>query len=264
MSGGARFGLHGARLLVTGGTQGVGAAIAREAASQGAAAIAIAGRDRAKAGPLLAQLRGLGARAECFVADLARPDAPGALFARALDWAGGIDGLANAAGITDRASLLDGTVAQWDRLFAVNARAPFLTMQAMARHRLAAGGGGAIVNVGSWNAHCGAPELAIYAATKGALTTLTKNAAHAHLAAGLRANVIGMGWAASEGERKMQADTLGLGPGWEDAAAATRPLGRLLDVAEVARLATYLLSDYSAPQTGTVIDLEQAVLGAPP
>ena len=61
----------------------------------------------------------------------------------------------------------------------------------------------------------------------------------------------------------MQAETLGKGPGWLAEVAATRPLGRLLEAEEVARLAVFLLSDASAPMTGLAIDLEQSVTGAP-
>jgi NAD(P)-dependent dehydrogenase (short-subunit alcohol dehydrogenase family) len=74
------------------------------------------------------------------------------------------------------------------------------------------GAPGAIVNIQSVNAHCGAPDLAIYAATKGALQTLTKNAAHAHLADRIRVNGINLGWVDTETERHLHAVTLGKGP----------------------------------------------------
>jgi NAD(P)-dependent dehydrogenase (short-subunit alcohol dehydrogenase family) len=154
-------------------------------------------------------------------------------------------------------------VAVWDELFAVNARAPFFLMQAALAAMLARGLHGSIVNVLSMNAYCGGPDLAIYAATKGALLTLTKNAANAHLKSRIRVNGIALGWIATEAEDRMQSQTLGHGPGWLAAAAAGLPLGRLLAPEEAARLAVYLLSDASAPMTGAIIDLEQSVLGAP-
>ncbi len=122
---------------------------------------------------------------------------------------------------------------------------------------------GSIVNILSINAHCGLPELAVYSGSKGALLTLTRNVAIAHLADRIRVNGINLGWVATEGERRMQAETLGKGPGWEAAAAATRPLGRLVEAGEAARLAVFVLSDASAPMTGVALDLEQWVLGAP-
>ena len=123
---------------------------------------------------------------------------------------------------------------------------------------------GSIVNILSVNAHCGSPELAIYSATKGALSTLTKNVANAHLADRIRVNGINMGWVATPAEQEMQAHKLGKGEDWAKAAAAGMPLGRLLTMDEVAQLALFLLSDASGLMTGGLIDLEQSVLGAPP
>jgi NAD(P)-dependent dehydrogenase (short-subunit alcohol dehydrogenase family) len=172
--------------------------------------------------------------------------------------------LVNAAGLTTRASFRNGTVEVWDELFAVNARAPFLLMQAAIRDMTARGVPGTIVNILSMNAHCGGPDLAIYSATKGALLTLTKNAAHAHMADRIRVNGINLGWTETEAENRMQAETLGQGSDWAARAGAGRPLGRLLQADEAARLAVFLLSDLSAPLSGAVIDLEQWVASAPP
>ena len=171
--------------------------------------------------------------------------------------------MVNCAGRTDRASLIDGTLDQWDKLFSLNAKAPFFLMQSFIRHRLSVEYPGSIVNILSMNAHCGRADLAIYSATKGALSTLTKNAANAHLSDGIRVNGINMGWAPTDAEMEMQANILGHGEGWLEEAEQNSPLGRLLTPLEVARLCIYLLSDYSGLQTGTLIDLEQQVVGAP-
>ena len=256
------FGLEGKTILVTGSTQGVGAEIAVEAARRGADAVAIVGRTVAKGESICHELESLGAAARFFACDLSAPDAPHALFDSVLAWRGTVDGLVNAAGITTRASVVDGTIEQWEAIFALNVRAAFFLMQAFIRRRLELGLPGAIVNIQSMNAYCGIPELAIYSATKGALATLTRNAANAHLADRIRVNGINMGWAATDGERDMQSRVLGRGDGWLDAAAAEQPLGRLLEPVEVAQLCVYLLSDYSGLQTGTCVDLEQAVVGA--
>jgi NAD(P)-dependent dehydrogenase (short-subunit alcohol dehydrogenase family) len=210
-----------------------------------------------------AALAGAGAEVASVVADLIDPSAPGAIADAALQAFGRIDGLVNAAGLTDRAHLASATPGDWERLFAVNARAPFFLMQRAVADMLAHRAAGPIVNILSINAHCGLPELAVYSGSKGALLTLTKNAANAHLTDRIRVNGINLGWVATEGERRMQAQTLGKGPGGEAAAAATRPLGRLVEAGEAARLAVFLLSDASAPMTGVAVDLEQWVLGAP-
>jgi NAD(P)-dependent dehydrogenase (short-subunit alcohol dehydrogenase family) len=124
------------------------------------------------------------------------------------------------------------------------------------------GQGGAIVNIQSINAHCGAPELAVYSASKAALALLTRNAANAHRFDRIRVNGINVGWTDTPAERMMQAETLGRGAGWIDDANATMPFGRLFAPEEVANLAVFLLSDAAGPMTGATIDQEQWVIGA--
>jgi NAD(P)-dependent dehydrogenase (short-subunit alcohol dehydrogenase family) len=250
-----KLGLEGKALIVTGAASGIGAAIARMLVAEGADSLILTDRD----GPGLARI-GAGLSAATLEADLTDPAAPDGIARAARDRFGRIDGLVNAAGLTTRGSLQDGTLETWDTLFAVNARAGFFLMQAAIadmRQRRAAG---AIVNILSMNAHCGIPELAIYAGTKGAMATLTKNAAHAHMADGVRVNGINLGWVATEAERAMQ--TARHGPGWLEAQAAALPLGRLVTAEECARLAVFLLSDASVPMSGAVVDLEQKVAGA--
>lgn len=247
-------------LVITGAGRGIGAAIARQAAASGAR-ILLTDRDETALHTVEAELSG--ADTQTIVADLRAPEAPARIAGRCVDAFGRIDGLVNAAGLTDRASFLDGDLESWARLFDVNARAPFFLMQESIRDMKLRAAAGAIVNIQSINAHCGLPELSIYSATKGALQTLTRNAAQAHLADGIRVNGINLGWVATESERHMQEAVLAHGPGWLDQAAASMPLGRLVQPDEAARLATYLLSPASAPMTGAAIDLEQRVSGAP-
>jgi NAD(P)-dependent dehydrogenase (short-subunit alcohol dehydrogenase family) len=254
--------LDGKIVLFTGATQGVGAAIAEAAARSGVAGLLLTGRDAGRGAAVAERIRRLGPETHFITADLAETDAPARIVAECLDRYGRIDLLVNAAGLTDRASFLDADIDVWTKLFDVNARAPFFLMQAAIRAMRERGQGGSIVNVLSMNAHCGSPELAVYSATKGALATLTRNAANAHRHDRIRVNGIMMGWVATDGEKTMQAEVLGRGPGWIAEAEAGMPFGRMVSVEEVANLAVFLLSDASGPMTGALVDQEQWVLGA--
>ncbi|WP_214477105.1 SDR family oxidoreductase [Mesorhizobium sp. dw_380] len=254
--------LEGKVVLVTGSTQGIGRAIAETLARSGAAGLLVTGRDKVRGDAVAAELSQLGTPTIFIAADLADPETPALLAQSCIERFGRIDGLVNAAGLTDRASFLDADLDDWASLFAVNARAPFFLMQAAIADMKKRGQGGSIVNILSINAHCGTPELAVYSATKGALATLTKNAANAHRFDRIRVNGINVGWTDTPAERIMQAETLGHGPGWLDAANAAQPFGRLLTPNDVANLAVFLLSDAAGPMTGAVIDQEQSVIGA--
>jgi NAD(P)-dependent dehydrogenase (short-subunit alcohol dehydrogenase family) len=253
--------LDGDVLLITGGSQGIGEAIAEEAARSGAGGLFLTSRDADRGEEVAKRLSGLGVPSEFSAGDLLDTSVPARLVQECLDRFGRIDGLVNAAGATDRASLIDADLAIWAKLFDVNARAPFFLMQHAIKAMRERGEGGAIVNILSMNAHGGTPELAVYSATKAALGLLTKNIANAHRWDRIRVNGINLGWVATPGEMKMQAKTLGKGSGWVDEAAAAQPFGRLLTAQEAANLAIFLLSDACGPMTGALIDQEQWVVG---
>ena len=245
-------------VVVTGAASGIGEAVAQLATSSGARLLLTDRNAEA-----LARIAGeLGA--EAIAADLADPAAPRVIGAAARARLGRIDGLVNSAGLTTRANFFTATPDVWDRLFAVNARAAFFLMAEALADMTGRGAPGSIVNILSMNAHCGGPDLAVYAATKGTLLTLTRNAANAHLRDRVRVNGINLGWTDTPSERKMQAETLGKGEGWLGDVSAGMPLGRLLGPEEAARLVVFLLSDMSVPMTGVALDLEQWVAGAPP
>ena len=250
-------------LIITGAASGIGRAIAEHAVARGVEKIVLTD---IQAQPLedVAEQLGQTARVEPVVADLASPQAVAEISRQAKARFGRIDGLVNAAGITTRSSILDGTPELWDRLFAINTRAPFLLMQSSIADMLDRRAPGAIVNIQSMNAHCGHPDLAIYAASKGALQTLTKNAANAHLADRVRVNGINLGWTATDAEHHMQATVLDQGQDWAERVGAALPLGRLLTPHDAAKMAVHLLDPASAPLTGACIDLEQWIAGAPP
>ena len=247
--------LDGRVLVVTGSTQGLGAAIARRAAALGAAGIVICGRDRARGAAVADEL---GAR---FVAaDLAEPDACVAIVAACDEHYGRLDGLVNAAGLSTRGTLDDTSVELWDRLFAVNTRAPFLLMQHAARLMRRGGRGGSVVNIITMASHGGSPDLTAYSASKAALAGLTRNAGYQLQPDRIRVNGLNIGWTATEGEHGVQTDT-GQAEDWLAAADASRPFGRLLRPDDIAPMVTYLLSDAAQMITGSVIDFDQTVHG---
>jgi NAD(P)-dependent dehydrogenase (short-subunit alcohol dehydrogenase family) len=248
-------------IIVTGAASGVGAAIAQAAAAAGAEGLLLTDRN---SDGLARTAKALPAGIACLCsADLGDETARARVAKAAIAKFGRIDGLVNAAGDTARGGFGDGTFQLWDQLFAVNARAAFFLMQAAIRDMLARGSPGSIVNILSVNAHCGAPDLSIYSASKGALSTLTKNAAHSYRADRIRVNGINLGWVNTPTEHHMQSVVLGRGEGWLEEESAKMPLGHLMVPEDAARLAIYLLGDASAPMTGVALDLDQRVTGAP-
>jgi NAD(P)-dependent dehydrogenase (short-subunit alcohol dehydrogenase family) len=206
-------------------------------------------------------LRGLGAAAHFVQADLADAAATAGIVEQAEATLGPLDGLVNAAGLTDRGTVLDTDVALWDRLFAVNARAPFQLIQAFARRLVAAKRPGAAVNIITMSSHGGQPFLTAYSSSKGALATLTKNTAFGLREHRIRVNGLNIGWADTPGEHAIQARD-GRPPDWLERSEPAQPFGRLIRPGDVAGLACYLLSDAAEMMTGAVIDFDQNVMGA--
>jgi NAD(P)-dependent dehydrogenase (short-subunit alcohol dehydrogenase family) len=254
--------LSGRVIVVTGGTQGLGAATACLAAERGAAAVAIVGRDAARAESVLESLTAVGAEALFVEVDLGAADAGERVLAAVDERFGVVHGLVNAAAETDRGSIWDTTAALVDRLMAVNLRAPLLLTQAAARIMKREGVAGSIVNVGSVAGYGGEVFLLPYAASKGALHALTRNAAFALMRDGIRVNLINPGWMDTPAEDAIQRRYHGAGDDWLARAEAEQPLGRLLKPDEVARGICFLLSDESGMMTGACLDFDQSVIGA--
>jgi len=254
--------VDGKILVVTGATQGVGRAVAVEAARSGAAAVMLTGRDKARGAEAAQEIRDLGVDSAFIAAELEDPRAPSRIVSSALDAFGRIDLLVNAAALSDRGAVAGAPMELFDRLFAVNTRAPMYLMQGVIGHLRQRNAPGAVVNVLSVNAHGGTPDLAVYAASKAATALLTKNAAFSHRFDRIRVNGIYLGWTDTPGERDMQSRKLGKGDGWLAEAEARRPWGRLVRPVDVAKLVIFLLSDISIPMTGSLVDQEQdLVLG---
>ena len=253
--------LDGKVVLVSGGTQGVGAGVARAAVREGAA-VAVTGRSRQRGEALVAELAGTGAAATFVRTDVADPAQALASVAAVLAAHGRVDCLVNAAGLTSRGTLLDTTPELFDAHVAVNLRGPFFLMQAVVRSLVERGDPGSVVNVISSSELGGQPYLAPYVAAKAGLAGLTRNAAYAHARDRIRINGVDIGWTDTEGEDATQRAFHDADDSWREQAARALPLGRLGRVDEIADFIVFLLSDRSGVVTGSVLDWDQNVFGA--
>ncbi|MET7683846.1 SDR family oxidoreductase [Streptomyces sp. NPDC005423] len=248
-------------VLVNGGSQGIGAAVARAAVREGAT-VAVTGRRPELGEALVAELTEAGGTALFVRADLADAERAKASVAEVIAAYGRVDCLVNSAGLTSRGTLLDTTPELFDQHIAINLKAPFFAMQAVVADQLARKAPGTVVNIGSNCAHGGAPHLAAYSAAKAGLAGLTRNAAHAHRWDRIRINTLNIGWTETEGEDATQRAFHGAGDDWRERAGERLPMGRLGRPDEIADFVVLLLSDRSGVVTGSVIDWDQNVLGA--
>jgi len=255
--------LDGKIAVVTGGTQGLGAEVARLFAERGAAGLVICGRSVAKGeARAKAIAETYGTKVHFVAADLADVEDCRKVIAAAGASFGRLDALVNVAAITDRGTILDTDPELFDRMFAINTRAPFFLMQEAIKLMLERKTEGTIVNISSMSAMAGQPFIAAYCASKGALDTLTRNTAFALLKNRIRVNALNIGWMSSDGEDRIQREFHGAPENWLTEAAAKQPFGRLVDPAEVARACAYLSSEESGLMTGATINFDQSVWGA--
>lgn len=238
-------------VLVTGSTTGIGEAIARRASREGACVV-IHGREIERGESIAAEL---GERAMFVEGDLADVNVPAQVVAAAVEHFGRVDALVNNAAAVVRSDLQSTDAKLFDRIMAINVRAPLLLVQAAQPYLKQARG--SIVNIGSINAYGGESNLLAYSISKGALLTLSKNLAEALCYEGVRLTHFNVGWVLTPNEYQYKiAD--GLPTDWpETLPREVAPAGRLLKPEEIAAATIYWLSDESRPISGSVIDLEQ-------
>jgi NAD(P)-dependent dehydrogenase (short-subunit alcohol dehydrogenase family) len=226
-------GLEGKRVVVTGGTSGIGAATVRRFRDEGARVVAIADRDADDPGLL------------CDVADAAAVERS---FARVDELLGGVDVLVANAGISIRKPFLEIEEADWRRVLDVNLTGVFLCAQQAAR-RMTASGGGVILMTASTNGLTGHPFYADYNASKAGVILLAKTIA-LELAPSVRVNAVCPGYVLTPMQRAEYSDEM------LAEVNAGIPLGRHASPEEIAALFAFLASDEGAYFTGATISID--------
>lgn len=240
-------------IIVTGSTTGIGKAIAKRCAAEGALLV-IHGLELAWGQEVVAEI---GAdKAVLHIEDIAADGAPERLVQLAIDTYGRLDAVVNNAALVPSSNIHTTDKAFFQKVFAVNTIAPFelikVALPYLEQQR------GCVLNIGSVNAYSGEPNLFAYSVSKGALMTMTRNLGDTlHRENGVRVNQVNPGWVLTETERQRKKDH-GLAEDWyKDLPAVYAPAGRILKPEEIAAAAVYWLADESGPISGQVVDLEQ-------
>lgn len=237
-------------VIVTGASSGIGRAAALSFAAAGASLVAVA-RDADALERLIGDTRA--GQALAVAADVTANDAPDAIVRQAADRFGGVDILVNAAGILGTGTTDVTTDEQWDRMMALNLRAPFRLMRAAFPHLKERRG--AVVNVSSVNGRRVFPNLAAYNTSKGALDHLTRCAAIDWAPHGVRVNAVNPGVTVTNLHRRggMNEENY---TAFLERAKETHPLGRPGQAAEIASLILFLASENAAWITGETIAID--------
>ena len=233
-------GLQGKRVLISGGSSGIGLATAQRFLEEGSR-VFLTGLDEAEVDGALAGL-GPGGEVSGLACDVSLDGDVTRMVAAAYHALGGIDVLVNNAGTARRDPFLEITAGDWDRIIAVNLRGMFLVAQAVSRHLVERGAGGVIINMSSTNGLAGEEDYAHYNASKGGVLLLTKTMAVELGSHGIRVNALCPGYIHTPLNEAISG-SIG-GAGFETSYASARiPLGRAGRAEEVAAAYAFLASD---------------------
>jgi len=239
--------LDGKVVLVTGGSRGIGRAIAGSLAAEGASVV-LAARDGARLAEAVEEITGAGGRADSVSIDVADRSSVTAATARVLETHGRVDGLVNNAGVTRDNLVLRMKDEDWDAVLATNLTGVFLCTQAVLRSMIKQRSG-RIVNVTSVVGLMGNAGQANYAASKAGVVGFTKSVAREVASRGITVNAVAPGFIDTD----MTASTTDKA---REAVTAAIPMGRVGRPQDVAGAVTYLISDAAAYVTGQVLGVD--------
>ena len=240
--------LSGKTALVTGASRGIGRASALALAGMGAQVLVHYGSGKSEAEAVVAEIRKAGGRADAVAADLAAPDGAHKLAKQVRAVVGDrLDILVANAGISKSATIEETSVEDFDRLFAVNVRAPFFLVQQLLPIMCK---GSSIVLVSSIGAHAAVGTLAAYSATKGAIDTLVKHFAAALGERGIRVNAVAPGAIATDMSSFTKTDA------GRDFALGIQALKRLAQPDDVGDVVAFLASNEARSISGDTVRVD--------
>jgi 3-oxoacyl-[acyl-carrier protein] reductase len=235
--------LTGKVAVVTGASKGIGAAIARSLAAEGASVVVNYASSRAGAEAVVAAITGAGGKAVAVAGDVSRKAEAEGIIAAAIRAFGRLDILVNNSGVFAFSALEEITEESFHRQFNVNVLGLFLTTQAAARHL---GEGGSVINIGSVVTRITPPGSAIYSGTKGAVGAITGVLARELGPRKIRVNAVNPGMVETEGTHAAGF----MGSDFHKDAIAKTPLGRIGQPDDIASVVTFLASDDARWLTG--------------
>ncbi|KQT18860.1 oxidoreductase [Methylobacterium sp. Leaf399] len=238
--------LDGKVAVVTGASKGIGAAIARALAKDGAAVVVNYASSKAGAEAVVAAITAAGGRAVAVQADVSKAAQAQALIEAAVEAFGRLDVLVNNSGVYEFSAIEEVTEAHYRRLFDVNVLGVLLATRAAARHL---GEGGSIVNISSAITHVNTPAASVYSGTKGAVNAISGVLANELAPRRIRVNVVSPGFVVTEGTHAAGI----VGSEMEAGLVAQTPLGRSGQPDDIASVVAFLASDEARWLTGEEI-----------
>jgi 3-oxoacyl-[acyl-carrier protein] reductase len=238
--------LDGKVAVVTGASKGIGAAIAKTFAAEGASVVVNYATSKEGAEKVVSAIAAAGGKAVAVKGDVSKAADAKAIIDKAIETYGHLDVLVNNSGVYEFAPLEAITEEQFHKIFNINVLGTLLTTQAAAKHL---GEGGSVINIGSAVTSLTPPNSAVYTGTKGAIDAITGVLARELGSRKIRVNALNPGIVETEGTHAAGF----IGSDFEHGAVAQTPLGRVGQPKDIATAALFLASDDSGWATGEKI-----------